>query len=92
MAINNRTDITVVNYSRSQRPLVQDDSIKYFIDELQRVQTSIDSLTNASIQVADRAPETPQRGMVRYNIAPWYPIGGTSQGLVVYNGTAWVAV
>jgi hypothetical protein len=30
--------------------------------------------------------------MVRYAVSPWNPLGNGTQGLVVYNGTTWVAV
>ena len=92
MAIKEKTDITVTEYTRSQRPVVANDMTKYLMDELQRIQTSLGSLTNAAIQVADREPDNPQKGMVRYNVSPWFPLGGSTSTLVVYNGTSWVAV
>lgn len=92
MAINEKTDLTVNGYSRSQRPVVNENITKYTIDELQRLESSIRSLVEASIQVADREPENPQKGMIRFNLDPWDPLGDDSEGLVVYNGTSWVAV
>ena len=92
MAINNKTELTVLEYSRSQRPVVNNDMSKYLLDELQRLQNSINSLTNAAIQVADREPENPQKGMVRYNKSPWDALGNSSEGLVVYDGTNWAAI
>ena len=92
MAINEKTELTVLDYSRSQRPVVNNDMTKYLLDELQRVQNSISSLTNAAVQVTDRAPENPQKGMIRFNKSPWDALGDSSEGLVVYDGTNWVAV
>ena len=92
MAINEKTDLTVIDYSRSQRPVVNNDMSKYLLDELQRIQNSISSLTNAAVQVADRAPDNPQVGMIRFNKSPWDALGDSSEGLVVYDGTNWVAV
>ena len=92
MAVNDKTEVTVTDYIRSQRPVVADDITKYIFNELQRIQTSVGSLTNAAIQVSDRAPDNPQKGMVRYNKSPWDPLGDSSEGLIVYSGTAWVAV
>lgn len=92
MAINDKTDLTVAGYSRSQRPVVTENITKYTIDELQRIERSLDSLVRAAIQVADQEPENPQKGMVRYNLSGWDALGDGSTGLVVYNGTSWVAV
>jgi len=92
MAVNDKTEVTVTDYIRSQRPVVADDLTKYIFNELQRIQTSIGSLTNAATQVTDRAPDNPQKGMIRFNVSPWDPLGDSSEGLVVYNGTAWEAV
>ena len=48
MSINDKTEVTVTDYIRSQRPVIADDLIKYLMDELQRIQTSpsLNSLTN----------------------------------------------
>ena len=92
MAINEKTDVTITEYRRSQRPVVQNDFVKYMMTELQRVESSLSTITSSSIQVADREPDNPQRGMVRFNVTPWDPLGDASEGLVVYNGTGWVAV
>lgn len=92
MAVNEKVDVTVKSYVRSQRPVVSGDLTKYTMDELLRIENSIKSLVNSSIQVADQEPDNPQKGMVRFNISPWDALGDSSEGLVVYNGTSWVAV
>ena len=63
---------------------------RYFQDELQRIEIAIGTLAQAAIQVTDNEPANPIKGMVRYAVSPWNP--GSSDGLYVYNGTAWVAV
>jgi hypothetical protein len=70
-----------------------DASIQMYIqEELQRIEASINQIADATIQVADNEPETKRKGMVRYAVSPWDPLGNSYEGLVVYNGTAWVQV
>lgn len=93
MAINPITDLLVQEYARQPEPVLSDDLRIFLRNELQRIEQSLTSLTQAAIQVADTPPENPVRGMVRYFVAPWAPLGASpTAGLVVYNGTAWVAV
>jgi hypothetical protein len=83
----------VSSYVRRQQPSLQPDFLgNYIQEELRELEASIRSLTDASVQVTDREPESPRRGMVRYAVSPWNPLGNSYTGLVVYNGTAWVAV
>lgn len=49
-------------------------------------------MADAHIEATDQAPTNPRKGMVRYNVLPWNALGNNSSGLVVYNGSAWVAV
>lgn len=92
MAISDKTDLVVSKYIRRQYPEIEEGVRRYIQDELQRIEQSILTLTEASIQVADAEPENPVKGMVRFNIDPWDALGDDSEGLVVYNGTSWVAV
>lgn len=80
-------------YARRQAPNLNPDFLpNYLQEELRELEASIRSLSDASVQVADRDPESPRKGMVRYAVSPWNPLSNGTQGLVVYNGTAWVAV
>lgn len=93
MAINRITDLLVQEYARQPEPVLTDDLRIYIRGELQRIEQSLTSLTEAAIQVADAEPQSPVRGMVRYFVSPWAPLGASpTSGLVVYNGTSWVAV
>lgn len=92
MALSDKTNLLVTKYSRRQYPELEDGVRRYITDELQRIENSIASLGEASIQVADNAPENPVKGMVRFAVSGWDPLGDGSTGLMVYNGTAWVAV
>jgi hypothetical protein len=92
MAIDDNQNVVVNNYIRSQIPILEEGLGVYLQNELQRIERSIQQLTNASIQVAEKAPDNPIKGMVRYAISPWNPLSNGFSGLVVYNGTAWVAV
>ena len=92
MAISDKTDLVVNKYVRRQYPELEEGVRRYIQGELQRIEQSLQTVTQASIQVADAAPDNPVRGMVRFNIDPWDPLGDGSEKLIVYNGTAWVAV
>ena len=61
-------------------------------EELKNLEAAIASLTTAALQVTDKDPEKPVKGMVRYAVSPWDPLSNGFSGLVVYNGTAWAAV
>ena len=91
MTLSDRTNVLVQNYSRSQYPVLEEGVRRYFQDELQRIEIAINTLAQAAIQVAENPPDTPIKGMVRYAVPPWNPTGA-GDGLVVYNGTTWVAV
>jgi hypothetical protein len=92
MAVSDKTNVVVQTYLRTQYPVLEEGIRRYFQDEMQRIEIAIGTLAQAAIQVADDAPDNPIRGMVRYAVAPWDPLGNNYSGLVVYNGTAWVAV
>ena len=92
MAVSDKTDLIVSKYVRRQYPQLEEGVRRYIQNELQRIEQSISTLADAAIQVTDTPPDNPVKGMVRYNISPWDPLGDSSTGLVVYNGTSWVAV
>ena len=92
MSLSDKTNLLVQNYVRRQYPEF-DEGLRCFIaDELQRIELSTTSLANASIQVSDNPPSGPVKGMVRYALSPWDPLGKGFTGLVVYSGNAWVQV
>ena len=90
MALSDKTNLLVTDYTRQQFPLIDDGVRRYIQEELRRIETSIGSLIRSSVQVTDDPPENPVKGMIRYAVSPWNP--GSGDGLYVYNGTAWVAV
>lgn len=92
MALSDKTNLLVQNYVRRQYPEFDEGLRRFIADELQRIELSTTSLANASIQVADNPPANPVKGMVRYAVAPWDPLGNGFSGLCVYNGNAWAAV
>ena len=92
MALSDKTNQLVKDYIRQQYPTLEEGVQQYIDDELARIELALSSVTRAAIQVADNAPENPVKGMVRYAISGWDPLGDGSTGLMVYNGTAWVAV
>jgi hypothetical protein len=93
MSLSDKINLLVSRYVRRQIPRLEADNLgPYLQEELRELEASIRSLADASIQVADREPEGVRKGMVRYAVSPWNPLGNGTTGLVVYNGTAWVAV
>jgi hypothetical protein len=92
MAISDKTNVVVSTYTRTQYPILQEGVRRYIQDELQRIETSLRTVAQAAPQVLDDPPDKPIKGMVRYAVSPWDPLGNGFSGLVVYNGTAWVAV
>ena len=90
MALNDKTDLIVQDYSRQQYPQLEEGIQRYIQEELRRIQAAVGSLATAAIQVTENPPEKPVKGMVRYAVSPWNP--GSGDGLYVYNGTSWVAV
>ena len=92
MTVNEKSNVVIQPHNRSNVPQLDVDLRKYIQDELQRLEASLRSLNVAGIEVLNEPPLNPVRGMVKYNISPWDPLGNSSEGLVVYNGTAWVDV
>ncbi len=92
MATNEITDVVINPYTRRPIPSIEASIILYLATELQNIENSMKSIIEGSIQVVDNPPDKPKKGMVRYAVAPWNPLSNNYQGLVVYNGTAWVQV
>lgn len=92
MALEDKLDLLVSKYTRRQIPTLQESIRFYLQDELQRIEQAISILADAANQVADAEPESKRKGMVRYAVSPWNPLGNNYEGLVVYNGTSWVQV
>jgi hypothetical protein len=95
MSISIKSDQVVQSYSPKPLPTIGkpfDPLTRYLLEELKRMQTIINQLAQASPVVADAEPPEPRRGMVRFAIAPWDPLGTSFEGYVVYNGTAWAAL
>ena len=92
MTVQEKTNITTTSYTRGQFPIFDHGQRLYIQEELRRIEAAVTKLNEAAIQVTDEPPANPLRGMVRFNASPWDALGDSSEGLVVYNGTAWVAV
>ena len=92
MATNEITDVVINPYTRRPIPSIEASIILYLATELQTIENSLKSIIEGSIQVIDNPPDKPKKGMGRYAVSPWNPLGNNYEGLVVYNGTAWVQV
>ena len=91
MALSDKTNLLVTDYTRQQFPLIEEGVRRYIQEELRRIETSIGTLIRSSVQVTDNPPENPVKGMIRYAVSPWNPTWA-GDGLYVYTGSAWVAV
>ena len=83
MALSDKTNPLVQKYIRRQFPELEEVLSSYISDELQRIEQSTTSLANSSNQVSDNPPSAPVKGMLRYAVSPWDPIGNGFSGLVV---------
>ena len=77
MTVSEKTDAVVQPYIRSQYPVLDEGVRRYVQDELQRIETSIRTLVTSAVQVSESEPSNPVRGMIRYAISPWSPVGTT---------------
>jgi hypothetical protein len=92
VSLSGKTNLVTPRYSRRQFPQLEA-SLKSFLEgEFQRLENILVAMADAHIEATDQAPTNPRKGMVRYNVLPWNALGNNSSGLVVYNGSAWVAV
>lgn len=95
MAVNEKTDSLVTKYTRGNLPNTPEALSQFIRDELTRIEGFANASSEASIQTADKPVVNPKRGMVRYAVAPWFPVASVTSGdtgLVVYNGATWVLV
>ena len=95
MSINKLTSIVLGRYVKQNVPAVTeipDPLRQYLSDEFQSIEVNLQESADANLQVADVQPERPRKGMMRYAVSPWDPLSNGTQGLVVYNGSAWEAV
>ena len=92
MSVNDKTNVVINGYLRGKAPVLEQGFQRYLQDELQRIEAAIRSLAVAGVEVLDEPPANPTKGMLKYNISPWDALGDGSEGLVVFNGTAWVDV
>lgn len=87
MTVSDKTNVVVQTYTRGQYPVMENGLRRYFQDELQRIEIAIGTLAQAAIQVADTPPTNPIKGMVRYAVSPWSPVGSTTSVTVTYTVT-----
>lgn len=92
MAVNDKNNVVLNGYLRGKSPVFDEGFERYLQDELQRIEASLRSLIIAGVEVLDEPPQNPVRGMLKYNVSPWDALGDGSEGLVLFNGTAWVDV
>jgi hypothetical protein len=93
MALNDRSDQVVRAFVRSDLPgniKIDDDFRKYLTGEFDLIQQVLSEANDSAPQVSEAVPASLRKGMVRYAVAPWDPLGTGFTGYVYYNGSAWV--
>ena len=58
MALSDKTNLLVQDYTRQQYPQLEEGIRRYIQEELRRIETSIGSLIRSSVQVAEN-PQQP---------------------------------
>ena len=88
---NSKVELEVEPFVLSDSPVSEDEGFGlWLLEELRRLQLTVDHLTEAAPQVADREPDSPRKGTIRWNVSPWDPLGDGTEGYVQYDGTAWI--
>lgn len=86
-----KDDATITPYTVGLPPGSKDDTIRFLVLELRRVEATLQNITLLTPQVAIKEPAKKLTSMIRWNKAPWDPLG-TGDGLVKWTGSAWTAV
>ena len=90
MALSDLLNVLVKNYVRRPTPTLKQDELGPYVQtQLGEIETTIKSLVDAAVTVSDKEPESKRKGMVRYAVSPWDPLGDGSEGIVVYEGSQW---
>ena len=87
MALSDKTNLLVRDYIRQQYPTLEEGVQQYLDDELARIEQSLSRRHKRLNPSCRRRPGKPVKGMVRYAVSGWDPLGDGSTGLMVYNGT-----
>lgn len=93
MALSDLLNVLVKNYVRRPTPTLKQDELgPYVQNQLSEIEATMSSLTDAAVTVSDQEPTSKRKGMVRYAVSPWDPLGDGTTGLVVYEGSQWQAI
>lgn len=93
MALSDLLNVLVKNYVRRPTPTLKQDELgPYVQNQLSEIEATMSSLTDAAVTVSDQEPTSKRKGMIRYAVSPWDPLGDGTTGLVVYEGSSWSAV
>ena len=90
MAIT-KDDAFVSPYKMLGPPSSPTGMLTFLEGELRRLENTVQQLAYLIPQVAIAEPTKKLTGMIRWNKAPWDPMG-TGDGLVKWTGSAWAAV
>lgn len=96
------TDAKPLIFRKENQPQFDDIELKTFLspfnvyneEQLEGIERAIKQLNYLIPQVSDSAPPNLIRGLIRYAIDPWHPLGSTAgdDGWVYYDGSTWVAL
>ena len=90
MALSDLLNVLVKAYVRRPTPTLKQDELGPYVQtQLGEIETTIKSLVDAAVTVSDQEPTSKRKGMIRYAVSPWDPLGDGTTGLVVYEGSQW---
>ena len=90
MALSDLLNVLVKAYVRRPTPTLKQDELGPYVQtQLGEIETTIKSLVDAAVTVSDQEPTSKRKGMIRYAVSPWDPLGDGATGLVVYEGSQW---
>ena len=93
MALSDLLNVLVKNYVRRPTPTLKQDELgPYVQNQLSEIEATMATLADAAVTVSDQEPTSKRKGMIRFAVSPWDPIGDGTTGLVVYEGSQWQPV
>jgi len=93
MALSDLLNVLVKNYVRRPNPTLKQDELGPYVQtQLSEIEATMATLADAAVTVSEEEPTSKRKGMVRYSVLPWDPLGDGTEGLVVYEGNNWEAL
>ena len=79
MALSDLLNVLVKNYVRRPTPTLKQDELgPYVQNQLSEIEATMATLSDAAVTVSDQEPPSKRKGMIRFAVSPWDPIGDGS--------------